>query len=197
MTRFAILSDTHDQVANLRSAIDYCNGAGVDVVAHCGDLISPFMLKQLARFNGQVHLIYGNNIGDQRTIADRCGSEFPNIKHHGILGKFMVDTYTIAIVHYPEQADELAREDIYDIVCCGHSHVPLIRKYDSTLLINPGQLLGENDQAGFVIIDFSQKTTQRISVGRCMFDQEIPVSPLPPQSLKTPVSQQRVKDPIS
>lgn len=184
MTTFAILSDSHDQVANLRSAIEYCNSARVDVVAHCGDLISPFMLKQLARFEGQVHLIYGNNIGDQRTIADRCGTEFPNIKHHGILGKFMVDNYKVAIVHYPEQADKLARESIYDIVCCGHSHVPLTRKYNSTLLINPGQLLGENDQAGFVIVDFDAGTTQRIGVGRCMFDQEIPISSSTPEQIQ-------------
>lgn len=176
MTTFAILSDSHDQVANLRAAIDYCNSARIDVIAHCGDLISPFMLKQLARFAGQVHLIYGNNIGDQRLIADRCGRDFPNIKHHGILGKFMVDTYKVAIVHYPDQAHNLASEDIYDIVCCGHSHVPMSRKYKRSLLINPGQLLGENDQAGFVIIDLDAGTTRRIGVGKCMFDRDIPIS---------------------
>lgn len=177
MTTFAILSDTHDQVANLRAAIDYCNRAGVDVAAHCGDLISPFMLKQLHRFRGNVHLIYGNNIGDQRLIADRCGKEFPNIKHHGILGKFTIDTYKIAIVHYPDQAHELASQSIYDLVCCGHSHVPMIKQFEHTLLINPGPLLGENDQAGFVIVDFAAGTTQRIGVGVCMFDRDIPITP--------------------
>lgn len=188
MTTLAILSDTHDQVANLRTAINYCNQAKVDVVAHCGDLISPFMLKQLTRFNGDVHLIYGNNIGDQRLIADRCGREFPNIMHHGILGKFTIDTYTIAMVHYPDQAHELASNSIYDIVCCGHSHVPRIKQFAHTLLINPGQLLGENDQAGFVIVNFSAGTTQRIGVGKCMFDQEIPVtaSTSQPVILNTP-----------
>ncbi|MFT5701212.1 MAG: putative phosphoesterase [Desulforhopalus sp.] len=176
MTTLAILSDTHDQIANLRAAIDYCNEVKVDVVAHCGDLISPFMLKQLARFKGDVHLIYGNNIGDQRLIGDRCGREFPNINHHGILGKFKIDNYTIAMVHYPDQAQELASEAIYDIVCCGHSHVPRVQQFEHTLLINPGQLLGENDQAGFVIVDLTAGTTQRIGVGKCMFDQEIAIT---------------------
>lgn len=178
MTTLAILSDTHDQVANLRAAIDYCNRAQVDVTAHCGDLISPFMLKQLTRFKGEVHLIYGNNIGDQRLIADRCGKEFPNINHHGILGKFTVDTYKVAIVHYPDQAHELASQSIYDVVCCGHSHVPMIKQFEHTLLINPGSLLGENDQAGFVILDFAAGTTQRIEVGICMFEREIPITSL-------------------
>ena len=176
MTTLAILSDTHDQVANLSAAIDYCNTIEVNVVAHCGDLISPFMLKQLTRFNGDVHLIYGNNIGDQRLIADRCGREFPNINHHGIFGKFTIDTYTIAMVHYPDQALELASQSIYDIVCCGHSHVSMIKHCEHSLLINPGALLGENDQAGFVIVDFAAGTTQRIGVGKCMFDQDIPIT---------------------
>jgi putative phosphoesterase len=177
MTTLAILSDTHDQIANLRAAIDYCNRAEVDVAAHCGDLISPFMLKQLTRFKGDVHLIYGNNIGDQRLIADRCGREFPNINHHGIFGKFTIDTYKIAMVHYPDQAHEVASQSIYDIVCCGHSHVPMIKQFEHTLLINPGPLLGENDDAGFVIVDFAAGTTQRIGVGICMFEREIPITP--------------------
>ena len=183
MTILAILSDTHDQVANLRAAIDYCNSNQVNVVAHCGDLISPFMLKQLARFDGPVHLIYGNNIGDQRLIADRCGRDFPNITHHGILGKFAINTYTIAMVHYPEQAQELARQSIYDIVCCGHSHIPRIQQFEQSLLINPGPLLGENDQAGFVIVDLVKGTTQRIGVGICMFDHDIPITETAPQPL--------------
>lgn len=183
MTTLAILSDTHDQVANLQAAINYCNGHGVDVVAHCGDLISPFMLKQLSRFNGPVHLIYGNNIGDQRSIADRCGRDFPNISHHGIVGKFSVDGYRVAMVHYPQQAVELASRAIYDIVCCGHSHKAVVKRYEKSLLINPGALLGENAEAGFALVDFTNRTTRRVKVGICMFDREIPIDESPVEQL--------------
>ena len=81
------------------------------------------------------------------------------------------------MVHYPDQAHELASQSIYDIVCCGHSHVPMIKQFEHTLLINPGPLLGENDDAGFVIVDFAAGTTQRIGVGICMFQREIPITP--------------------
>ena len=64
--RIAILSDTHDHIPNLRSAVTYCNAYSVQMMIHCGDLISPFMLDELARFGGAVHLVYGNNIGDAR-----------------------------------------------------------------------------------------------------------------------------------
>ncbi len=173
MTCLAILSDTHDQIANLRAAITYCNAQDIDILFHCGDLISPFMLKELALFRGPVHLIYGNNVGDQHLISSRCSGEYANITHHGILGVVTCDDRKIALVHYPEQARELASLSDYDIICCGHSHRYEIEYFDNTLLINPGQLLGEDDQAGFVVLDFNQLKIQRLRVGGCMFDHEI------------------------
>lgn len=173
MSRLAILSDTHDQIANLRAAIDYCNGNGVTLLLHCGDLISPFMLKELTLFQGAVHLIFGNNVGDQKLISARCSTEFPNITHHGILGEFSHKGLQIAMLHYPEQARALASLSRYDIVCCGHSHCYKVEEHGKTLLINPGQLLGENDQAGFAVLDLDLWKIQRVRVGGCMFDREI------------------------
>lgn len=179
MTSLAILSDSHDQIANLRAAVTYCNRKNIDVLIHCGDLISPFMLKELALFLGPVHLIYGNNVGDQHLISNRCGSMYPNITHHGILGKFTCNDLKIAMVHYPEQARGLASLSNYDIICCGHSHRYGIESLGNTLLINPGQLLGEDDQAGFVILDLNQWRIQRIRVKGCMFDNKISMHPEP------------------
>ena len=179
MTSLAILSDSHDQIANLRAAITHCNANRTDVLIHCGDLISPFMLKELALFQGPVHLIYGNNVGDQHLISGRCASNFPNITHHGMLGKFTWDGREIAMVHYPEQARGLASLSSYDIICCGHSHSYGIEYLGNTLLINPGQLLGEDDETGFVILDFNGWKIQRVLVGGCMFDHNIATHPEP------------------
>ena len=70
--RIAILSDSHDHIPNLRRAVSRANSEGAELLIHCGDLISPFMLPCLDGFNGPVHLIYGNNPGDQHLIASRC-----------------------------------------------------------------------------------------------------------------------------
>ncbi len=175
MPKIAILSDSHDQIANLRAAVRYCNEAAFEVLVHCGDLISPFMLGELAAFNGQVHLIYGNNAGDQHLISSRTAANFESITHHGTLGEFTCGGLDICVVHYPEIARGLAAQTRYDIVCCGHSHQPGVECYGRTLLINPGQLLGEDDQTGFTVLDCTSRSTQRIKVGRCMFDAEVPI----------------------
>lgn len=170
MTLLAVMSDTHDQVAHLQAAVDYCNERSVALIAHCGDLISPFMLKRLATFRGTTHLIYGNNAGDQHLISSRCGTIYPNIIHHGIMCEFSANGYKIALIHYPNQARGLASQAIYDIVCCGHSHQYGIELIGKTLVINPGHLLGEDDKTGFYIVDLQQLSIQRVAVGQCMFD---------------------------
>ncbi|WP_136810037.1 YfcE family phosphodiesterase [Desulfosediminicola flagellatus] len=175
MSKIAIISDTHDQIANLRAAISHCNTESVDLIIHCGDLISPFMLKELAKFNGPTHLIYGNNAGDQHLISSRCSNEYANITHHGIFGRITVCGLKVAFVHYPDMAMGLVRQKEYDIVCCGHNHRNYIEQYEETLLINPGHMLGENESGGFTVLDCTTMSVQRISVGECMFNREVRV----------------------
>lgn len=175
MTTFAIISDSHDQLANLHSTVNYCNNANIDVLLHCGDLISPFMLNALTQFNGPVHLIYGSNIGDYRIISQRCREVHTNITHHGAFGSFCHDGIKIALTHYPQSAKELASQSVYDLVCCGHSHRREISVFGKTIRVNPGQLLGEDEAAGFIVLDFTAGTIQDIGVGECMFDRKTPI----------------------
>ena len=120
--RIAILSDTHDHIPNLRSAVTYCNAYSVQMMIHCGDLISPFMLIELGEFAGPVHLIYGNNVGDQHLISQSCGVKYPNITHHGTLGAVEAGGIKFAFNHYPQLARGIAEQGSFDVVCCGHTH---------------------------------------------------------------------------
>ncbi|MFP3982664.1 MAG: YfcE family phosphodiesterase [Desulfurivibrionaceae bacterium] len=162
--RIAIISDTHDQIANLRGAVRYCNSYNVYMIIHCGDLISPFMLDELASFGGAVHLIYGNNVGDQHLISSWCGTKFPTITHHGILGAVEADGKKIAFHHYPEIARSLAYQGNFDVVCCGHNHRYNVEKIGETVLINPGEMLGKDSSPSFAILDTSTWNVEYIPV---------------------------------
>ena len=166
--RIAIISDTHDHVANLRAAVAYCNAYNVHLLIHCGDLISPFMLDELARFSGAIHLIYGNNVGDQHLISSRCGTKFPAITHHGVLGAVEAGGLKIGFHHYPEVARGFAQMGTCDVVCCGHNHHYRVEEIGSTLLINPGQMLGDERQPTFAIIESSSRTVEKVEVGEPM-----------------------------
>ncbi len=170
--RVAILSDTHDHIPNLRAAVKFCNAYSVTMLIHSGDLISPFMLDILAEFGGAIHLIYGNNLGDQHIISQSCGTKFPTISHHGILGAVEAGGRKIAFTHYPQMARGLASQRLFDVVCYGHNHLHKVEKVGETMLINPGELLGKDDQPGFCILDTETLKVERIEVGK-PFDEEI------------------------
>src|SRR4051794_4593048 len=58
----AILSDIHDNLPKLRAAIDHIQR--VDALLCGGDLCSPFIVDELARYPGPVHVVFGNNDAD-------------------------------------------------------------------------------------------------------------------------------------
>ncbi|MBV5317579.1 MAG: YfcE family phosphodiesterase [Desulfobulbaceae bacterium] len=163
--RIAILSDSHDHIPNLRRAVSLANREGADLLIHCGDLISPFMLAYLHAFQGPVHLIYGNNAGDQHLIASRCATGLDNIRHHGFHGTLVADSHRIAFNHYPELARELALSGAYDLVCYGHDHIFSVERLGACLLINPGDLLGKDANPSFALLDTDDFSVHRLEVG--------------------------------
>jgi putative phosphoesterase len=170
--KIAILSDSHDNIPNLRAAVDCCNEMGVSMLIHCGDLISPFMLDEVARFNGAAHLVYGNNVGDQHLISQACGISFPSISHHGPFGAVEAGGLRIAVTHYPELARGLAVKGNFDVVCCGHNHRYQVESSDECLLINPGELLGKDAQPSFSVLDCRSLVVEKLEVGCPLFPEE-------------------------
>ncbi|MGI6657214.1 MAG: YfcE family phosphodiesterase [Desulfobulbus sp.] len=166
--RIAVLSDSHDHIPNLCRAVSLANAEQAEVLLHCGDLISPFMLKHLGRFQGPVHLLYGNNAGDRHLIASRCGTIFTNIRHHGEYGTLTLGSLRIALHHYPDLARTVARSGEYDLVCYGHDHIFHCERIGNCTLLNPGDLLGAEATPGFVLFDSKTGSTRRIEVGEQM-----------------------------
>jgi len=167
--RIAILSDTHDHIPNLREAVSQCNTRAVSLLIHCGDLISPFMLQELANFNGPVHMICGNNMGDMHLILSFCHARFPSITHHGVRGAVEAGGRRIGFHHYPELARGLCLGGKFDIVCCGHNHTYGVEEIGDCLLVNPGELLGKDGQPTFCILETENLKTERIAVGKALF----------------------------
>lgn len=161
----AIVSDSHDHIPNLQRAVSLANREGAELLIHCGDLISPFMLKYLHAFQGSVHLIYGNNAGDQHLISSRCATAFNNIQHHGFHGTIVSGSLRIAFNHYPELARELALSGAFDLVCYGHDHVFSVDRLGGCLLLNPGDLLGKDATPVFALLDTTDFSVRRLEVG--------------------------------
>lgn len=163
--RIAILSDSHDHITHLRRAVHLANQEGAELLLHCGDLISPFMLAYLDQFNGDSHLIYGNNGGDHHLIATRCAAPDSRLRHHGTHGTLTAGNLRIALEHYPRWARALAASGEFDLVCCGHTHLFHAERFGRCLLVNPGELLGKDSPPSFALVETADLSVRRITVG--------------------------------
>ncbi len=153
MTRIAVFSDSHDQIAALTKALDQANAAGAEVLLHCGDLSAPFMLNLLGeRFTGPIHVVFGNNDGDGR-LLQVIASQHAQITLHGIYTEFAVADRHVAMIHYPEPARRIAQSGQLDLVCYGHDHTKLLERVGKGWLLNPGEILGMKSAATWALYD--------------------------------------------
>jgi putative phosphoesterase len=149
----AIMSDTHDHIWNVRKALDVLRSQEADSIIHCGDLIAPFTLRELARFDGPVHWVLGNNDGDPYMLTKISLTELKNMEPHGLIGRLRFDGVSIAVTHHEEMGLALAHTGEHDLVCCGHTHVYRQEKIKDTTLLNPGDVMGKDGQGSFCLFD--------------------------------------------
>lgn len=169
----AILSDIHDNLWNLQFAVQTVREAGAEVLICCGDLCSPFVIDELAKFGGDVHIVFGNNDGDQFRITQKAAKS-GNCSLHGELFETVFDGKRFAVNHFDYLARPLAQCGSYDVVCCGHNHELEISRVDQCLLINPGPVMGakfsngrwENVEPSFVVYDTDTDDARVFTISR-------------------------------
>ena len=161
--KIAIMSDTHDNIPKLEKALDLSSEA--DVIIHCGDLCSPFMIDRLGRLSNDkpVHVVWGNNEGDIRLFC-RLADGHSHITLHGQLAEIEVDGVRVGVNHYPEIAKPLAKSGQYDLVCYGHDHTAHSSKVGDCTLMNPGELLGSKGQTTMAFFDTESHEVQFVDV---------------------------------
>lgn len=161
--KLAVLSDSHDNIWKLDQALPDLEKA--DVILHCGDLCSPFMIKRLAEGVGDtpIHVVWGNNDGDQFTIS-RIAREYTHVTLHGDLATLELDKVRVAANHYPEIAEGFAASGEFDLVCYGHNHIQRQEMFGDCLLLNPGELMGMNGASTIAMVDLETLEAKVIEI---------------------------------
>jgi putative phosphoesterase len=136
-----VLSDTHDNLANIQKAVDLFSMNGVEAIIHGGDFCSPFTLavfKPLAEKGVKMHAVFGNNDGD-RVLLTRRGEGFCSFSDGVCI--VTLGGRRIIVMHYPDVAEDLFRLGDYDLVIHGHNHQARVEGVERKLL-NPGTCSG-------------------------------------------------------
>jgi uncharacterized protein len=144
--KIGIISDTHDDIENVRKAIEIFNEKNVQYVIHAGDYVFPGIVLEFKRLNAKLIGVLGNNDGEKGQLLKAFLEIGGELK--GELGEIHVDDLKIGIYHgtSAEIKKRLIESGRYSIIVCGHTHKrepPSVEKgayhkEASTLVLNPG-----------------------------------------------------------
>src|SRR5690242_16193993 len=112
--QIAIISDIHDNLWNLAAAISSDAVKNADTLVCCGDLCSPFVIDELAKFPKDVHIVFGNNDADLYRITLKAARN-SRIRLHGELFQAVLDGKRFAVNHFDYIAKPLAKSGDYDV----------------------------------------------------------------------------------
>lgn len=139
--KIGIISDIHDNVWNLKAALEVVKDS--EVLICCGDLCSPFIVDLMADgFTNQIHIVFGNNDGDQYRITNNAIKYDGRVMVHGEFAELNLAGKRFAVNHYPNIARSIAGAGDFDVVCYGHNHIYKVEECGNTLMINPGAVMG-------------------------------------------------------
>lgn len=151
--KIAVISDIHDNIWQLAKVLDSIVAMKPGAILCCGDLCSPFTLKQIAdSFRGPVHLVFGNNDGD-KFLLSKVAAKADNVTLHDTFFEAEFDSRRVAMVHFPELGRALAASDRYAAVFYGHDHQRAAERVGETWLVNPGEVMGRFGPSTYAVYD--------------------------------------------
>ena len=132
----AIISDTHDNIEGIETAVTMLRELAPELVVHCGDIAS---VEALSLFAGlPLFFVFGNCDSNKELLkaraldfgwnkfGDELEFDFKSKKffaYHGFDSSYL---------------DRKLQSELYDYVLTGHTHIQTDQYFGKTRLINPG-----------------------------------------------------------
>ena len=137
--KIGILADIHDNVDNVRHAVNLMNTLQVRVVLIAGDFVSPLVVPSLRKLRGQVIACFGDNDGNRIGIAG--GMKIVGTLARGPVCYRTDDGVHILMAHQLSEIRDWI--DGADVIVFAHSHRPSITKdRHGRVFINLGEVSG-------------------------------------------------------
>ena len=133
--KIGIIGDTHDQVQELKKALNVLKQENVEMILHTGDWVSAFTMEYYKDANIPIKGVWGNNHNDPRfrLMAHKLSLDLEITDQL----ELTVDGKKISVIH---ELDEIPEADV---IIHGHDHKARVETKDGVLYINPGTLLHE------------------------------------------------------
>jgi len=161
--RVGLMADSHDRVPAVAELLRQMQEAGVSMVLHAGDFVSPLVLKPFEERHITLVGVFGRNDGDHQGLLSRAqaglGLEIFESPH-----SFDVSGHQILVVH--DLADVQKRSvKNHSIVVHGFAHQQSLKSTGDTVIVNPGETCGWlHGTPSAAILDLDNKKVEFLSL---------------------------------
>ena len=137
--KIGVVSDTHNNLANVRDIVALFNQAGVERVVHTGDITQAKTLDALAGLEAPLYGVYGNNDVERDALQAAA-------RRHGFVFQDPPLTLVwaerrIVVVHDPRDLPERPDQEAA-LALHGHTHMRRCERLGDALVFNPGECAG-------------------------------------------------------
>ena len=137
--KIGVVSDTHNNLVNVREIVRLFNDAGVERVVHTGDITQAKTLDVLAGLEAPLYGVYGNN-DVERASLDASAARHGFVFHDPPL-ELLWAGRCIVVVHDPRDLRQRGVGE-HDIALHGHTHMARCEREQGRLVFNPGECAG-------------------------------------------------------
>jgi putative phosphoesterase len=134
--KIGFISDTHEQVEQIKKVVTFFNRRNVEEVIHLGDICSPIMANYFMNLKHPLKIIFGNNDGDH----DFLRKKFNFAKFYDTPSELKFKGFKILCMHQPNFLEVFAKSGEYKLIAYGHTHKIDKRHINETLILNPGEV---------------------------------------------------------
>ena len=136
-----VVSDTHNNIENIKNIICLFNKEGVDLVIHTGDITKAETLRNFSKLDAPLVGVFGNNDRIEKGLKEVC-EEFNFIFQEPPLA-LALENKKICVFHEPDLIQEYIKKNKdVDLILHGHTHRHREEKIDNTIYFNPGESAG-------------------------------------------------------
>ena len=157
-----VVSDTHNNIKNIKKIINLFNEAQVDLVVHTGDISKAETLRIFSELDAPLMGVYGNNDRIEEGLEEVCIEYNFNFQEPPLA--FKLEGKKIVVFHEPDLIkDYIKKHKDIDLILHGHTHRYKEEKIDRTVYFNPGESAGSLEgKSALGIVNLNNLEIRRI-----------------------------------
>ena len=157
-----VVSDTHNNIKNIKKIICLFNEEQVDLVIHTGDISKASTLKIFSNLNSPLVGVFGNNDRIEEGLKEVCEEYNFNFQEPPL--SLTLENKKVTVFHEPDSIEGYVKkhQDI-DLILHGHTHRYKEEIIDDIIYFNPGESAGSMEGKNAIgLIDMGDLRIKRI-----------------------------------